>query len=129
MAFLQIGGQPAGFDDGGKTELAVGIQQLDLPDLPQVQPHRVLGQLEGYRRVMDIKGFVNEGFAVVFRRHRHRLINIRFQIRLKGTLDVRIRRQRDIEFLPFCFGFGLQLNSVLFRLGHNHQCSILRRSI
>jgi hypothetical protein len=35
--------EAVGFDHGRQAELAVGIQQFDLADLAQVQPHRVFG--------------------------------------------------------------------------------------
>ena len=46
--------EPVGFDHRGKAELAVGIQQLDLADLAQIQPHRVLRELGSHLGTLQI---------------------------------------------------------------------------
>ena len=52
--------QAVGFDHRRQAELAVGIQQLDLADIAQVQPHRILGQLRGHLGIFQIDGIFLE---------------------------------------------------------------------
>ena len=45
-----------GFDHRRQAELTIGIEQLDLADVAQVQPHRILGQLCGHLGIFQIDG-------------------------------------------------------------------------
>jgi hypothetical protein len=59
--FAERADQPVRFDERGKAELAVGIQQFDLPDLAQIQTHGVFGK---FSRIMRMQG--QEFFKVIF---------------------------------------------------------------
>ena len=58
--------QAQGFDARRQAKFAVGIQQIDLPDFFQVQPHRVFGQLHrDHGGVQQIQRFIQVDFAPI----------------------------------------------------------------
>ncbi len=44
----------AGFDDRREAKFAIGIQELDLTDLTQIKPHRILQTIPRRRQVFSM---------------------------------------------------------------------------